>query len=52
VLGVLEEILDGNAVVRYYRLPRKSDIPLENLTCAAANSYVEAVAVEGLIALR
>jgi hypothetical protein len=51
VLGVLKEIFRGNAVVADRGFPREGDVPLEYLMGAAADLYVGAVAVEGLISL-
>ncbi len=51
VLGVLIEIFRGDAVVADRGFPREGDVPLEYLMGAAADLYVGAVAVEGLISL-
>ncbi len=52
MLGVLIEIFRGNAVTTGRGFPRKRDVAFKNLMCATADSYVGAVAVERLIALR
>jgi hypothetical protein len=51
VLGVLVEIFRRHAVAAPLRFPRKGDVSLEYLVSVAADSYVGAVAVEGLISL-
>jgi len=50
LLGVLIEIFGGNAVARGRGLARKRDVALEDLMRGAADSYVRAMAVEGLAA--
>jgi hypothetical protein len=52
VLGMLVEIFRGDGVAANRGLPREGNIALKNLVGAAADSYIGAVAVEGLVALR
>ena len=52
VLGVLVEIFRGDGVAANRGLAREGNVALKNLVGAAADSYVGAVAVEGLVALR
>jgi len=48
VLGVLVEILGGDAVAAGRRFPRQRNIALEDLIGIAADLYVRSVAVEAL----
>jgi hypothetical protein len=48
VLGVLVQILRGNAIAADCGLAREGDIAFKHLTGAAADSYIGAVAVEAL----
>jgi hypothetical protein len=50
VLGMLIEVFGRDPVVADRRLPRKRGVTLEYLLRAAADSYVRAVTVEGVIA--
>jgi hypothetical protein len=46
------EVFRGNVVSANRGLARKDDVTLKNLVGAAADSDVETVAVEGMVALR
>jgi hypothetical protein len=52
VLGVLVKILRGNRIAANRGLACEGDVALKNLVGAAADPYVGAVAVKGLVALR
>jgi hypothetical protein len=52
VLGVLVKIFRGNRIATNRDLARETDVALKNLMGAAADPYVGAVAVKGLVTLR